>query len=286
MDRIVQIIKVLIVMVLVVLVIFKAQEFAAQNSTPEKIKPVEIKDELYELECGTGGKVIKAVIDVKISGGIRPYQFEFDQSDPAYSNVPGSGIRVTLEGGQRLILKVTSATSDGEPMDVYDVYAPLHHPDCDVPLYTPTYTPTPTSTPTPTPTYTPTRTKRITFTPTPTKDGGQGPHSPTGTPTGTSSNPHPGNATNTPTDEPLDPTNTPIIDPTGTPVKLTSTPTPKVSTSTPTRQISTPTTAPTPTPTTHPSLAECEDGRDNDGDGRIDLQDGQCQRGSDNHEDR
>lgn len=48
----------------------------------------------------------------------------------------------------------------------------------------------------------------------------------------------------------------------------------------------TPTSTPTPTPTPQPGVPQCSDGRDNDGDGRVDMADKQCMSPSDNNEQR
>ena len=272
-QKVITIIKSLLLMTAVMLMIIGAKAFANRTSPPP-IEPLDVKYEIHDPNCGIKGEVINVWIDVKVSGGVSPYNFEPDPKDLVYSELPDGGIKFRLGGGQTVILRVKSDTPNGEPKLTRDIYVPSHLTDCDgsVHTMTPTSTPTPTPSATSTATSMPTKTIAVSSTATKDDNGNRNPNS-SSTRTATVT------ATNTPTDAP---TRTPTDAPTRTPTDApTRTPT-DAPTATSTR-------APTSTPTfisVPPNVAECEDGIDNDHDGKIDLHDPNCKSSQDNHEDK
>jgi hypothetical protein len=240
-------------------------------SVPVSIGPVVIDSEVVEVECGPDGDVISAIMGVQITGGIPPYILEFDPSSTTVPNIQaGYIVRFTLEAGHSLTTKVKSNSVDGEPTGSKEVRAPSTHPNCDGP--TPTSSPSATSTSTPVPLALASRTKRVQMEAT-------GTLLVLVTPTNTR-----GSASNTP-DSPVTKTNTPSSPPIKTntpdsPPPITNTP------NLPPTRTKTPFSPPHTWTAVPPSFAECEDGRDNDGDEMVDLQDEDCRGGNDNHEDR
>ena len=157
------VLKAACVLAIVVLMITYAREFVAAASIetePPPVQPLEIQFELHDFNCGADGKVIEAIADVRVSGGEPPYQYETDPANLLYAEfqLPESGIRFRIEGGQTVILGIRSGTADGKPRITRDIYAPQYLVDCEAPVHTPTSTPTATSTPTPTSIDTPTPT--------------------------------------------------------------------------------------------------------------------------------
>ena len=286
------------------------------TSTPGGLLIVD--DKIYDLDCGANGEVKSATIDLEISGGVPPYHVEFDPGD-AVLDLNGSGVRFTMEGGKSLIVKVKSETFDGEPRVERDIYAPSYRPECEGPTRTPTLTVTPTASDTPTathtPTATPTKTQKFGVSATNHNDGS----------VDSSVTPPPINPTLKSTIYPtiestLEPTIQPTIRPTTQPttqptiqptVRPTTQSTTEPTTQPTIRPTTQPTTGPTTQPTIHPttqftteppiqpttkpastqtspppSSAECEDGEDNDNDGRTDSEDPECKGHNDNHEDK
>jgi len=232
------------------------------TSESEPGGPLVIHDKIYDLECENNGEVINAIIYVEILGGVPPYQVDFDPGDLIIPDVHGSFVIFTLKGGKRLTIRAKSNTVDGEPMASHDVYAPSHHLSCEeqafIDTQTLTLTPTPISTNISTPT------KLFTLGSTATKDNNTLPTTPVPT-------------------TPVPTTPVPTTPVPTTPVPTTPVPTTPV----PTTPVPTTPVPTTPVPTTpHPNQSECEDGIDNDNDGKIDLQDPQCKSSNDNHEDK
>jgi hypothetical protein len=237
-----------------------------------------------EFYCGFTGRVRDAVIILDIAGGKPPYHVQFP--DEPVLDMTGTGITFTLPAGSSLNVTLYDSEEERNEQEV-ELLIPKRNSQCQgsatstaapstatLVIATHTDTATPTSTNTPHRTWTPTSTEKerdptatriptgtptVPATPTPTENA-------TGTPTPIS--------TPTPTDRPGA---TPTQNPTGTPVDA-PTPTPVQN------PTSTPGDAP-PTPTSADShLKQCADGRDNDGDGKTDLDDPECQNPNDNNE--
>jgi len=294
-SRALQVFRGVCLMAAVALMIIGARTFVANNgdsnqssTEPPPVQPLEVQYGFHDYKCEADEKVVEAVADVRVIGGEPPYRYETTPGDLHYAEfqLPESGIQFRIEGGQTVSVKIRSATTDGEPSIIRDISAPRYLVDCvanvPAPTPTPTSTPTPTFTDTPTPTATSTPTSPFLPGPTGTKDPDdpRPTRTPTVNPTSTrGSTPTDGPA---PTDKPTSterPTATdrPTHQPTSVP-KPTSTRKP-----TPTSPPPPPTSTPPPPP---PNRAECEDGRDNDGDGYTDMQDPQCRSRNDNHEDK
>ena len=212
----------------------------------------------FKPSCGTDAKVIDAVVKLQISGGVAPYRAEFDTGEPIL-DISGTGFQFTLPGGSDATVTVYDS-QEGEPnQKKVKVYIPSYLAECE---QTPTSTSTATATSTWTATPTATRSSYPTYTPTPTEADTIFHATDTPTPTATATT-----VAGTPTDIP---TQTPSITPTDTPTK------------TPTRR---PTNTPTHTPTFTPTPKhQCNDGIDNDKDGKIDSQDPDCRNKGDKGE--
>lgn len=243
------------------------------------IGPIEIVSAVADVECGPNGKVISATMTIQVTGGIAPYDLEFDPSDTIIPGLEaGSIIKFTLPAGHSLTAQVRSHSADGTPSGTRTIRAPSKDGRCAEP--TSAVLPSATMTNSPIPTKAATYTKS---------------HDPRATKTMILSS--------TSTHASIDKTNTPPLPTvkTNTPlspvVKTNTPPSPVVKTDTPPSPVVKTNTPPSPVVKTHtplvptltpvlPPVAECEDGRDNDGDTFIDAYDPQCKGTNDNHEEK
>ncbi len=268
--------------------------------------PLTVSVRIIETICENAEKIDYSVVELSVSGGRSPYELTITSSNLEPSgpylilsdNLPA---RIKIYGGDHFTVVVrsdageiwsgnmglpaeaqfckVSATPTLEPVatePVLEISSTPNLPNTEIITESPTATQTPTAvagnaTPTNTrkPRPTPTRTNTPAFSqPTPTaspKTPGEPDPEPTNTP-----RPQPTNTTGPqPTNTPRPPaTNTPGPQPTNTPrPQATNTPQPQA------------------TPTAiNPHPHECEDGKDNDGDGKIDMADGGCKKPSDPNE--
>jgi hypothetical protein len=275
-NKLIQLIKYPVVIVMIITLVLgarvlalSAKSFAPPKDitvvpgTPPIIKPGEplvLYHQLYDVECGPDKDVKNAIIDLYISGGVPPYKLTFDPSNIILSDVAESRVRFTLMGGKRLVVRVNSNASDGEPTTVLEIYAPSHYPKCENDV-----SPSPFTSPSPSPSSTPSATLTQTKLPEVNLTGGKLDTDLTG-PTDVKS-PVPGNAINTDSAS----------------IKTSVPPTAVPPTAVPPTAVPPTAVPPTSAP---PNKVECADGKDNDNDGKTDSADPECKGGHDNHEDK